>query len=92
MSVMHYIHNYRLDKSADLLLATELSITEIMERTGLYNESSYYKRFKRRFGTTPKVYRVDKEILNKLEKLHAFVVFFSLFLSKSILFFNSYSH
>ncbi|WNR42826.1 AraC family transcriptional regulator [Paenibacillus roseipurpureus] len=68
LSVMDFIHNFRLDKSAELLLATQLSIAEIMERTGFYNESSYYKLFKRRFGTTPKAYRIDKEILNKLEK------------------------
>ncbi|OCT15203.1 hypothetical protein A8709_13955 [Paenibacillus pectinilyticus] len=67
-SVMDFIHNVRLDKSAELLLATELSITEIMERTGFNNESSFYKLFKRRFGTTPKAYRVDIEIMNKLEK------------------------
>jgi AraC-like DNA-binding protein len=67
-SVMDFIHNIRLDKSAELLIATELSIAEIMERTGFYNESSYYKLFKRKFGTTPKAYRVDIEIMNKLEK------------------------
>lgn len=68
MSVMDYINHKRLDKSAELLLRTELSIGEIMERTGFHNESSFYKLFKRRFGATPKAYRVDNEIISKSEK------------------------
>ncbi|MDF2922256.1 MAG: hypothetical protein K0R57_1170 [Paenibacillaceae bacterium] len=69
MSVLDYINQFRLDKSAELLLRTELSIGEIMERTGFYNESSFYKLFKRRFGATPKAYRVDNEIISKSKEM-----------------------
>jgi len=69
MSVLDYINHIRLDKSAELLLQTELSIGEIMERTGFHNESSFYKLFKRRFGATPKAYRVDKEIISKSKEM-----------------------
>lgn len=68
VSVLDYINHIRLDRSAELLLQTELSIGEIMERTGFHNESSFYKLFKRRFGATPKAYRVDNEIISKVGK------------------------
>ncbi|WP_168735664.1 AraC family transcriptional regulator [Cohnella fermenti] len=69
LSVLDYINQIRLNKSAELLLQTELSIGEIMERVGFHNESSFYKLFKRKFGATPKGYRVDKEIINKLKEM-----------------------
>jgi AraC-like DNA-binding protein len=43
-----------------LLLTTQLSIEEIMDKTGFSNRGTFYKAFAQRFEMTPKQYRKIK--------------------------------
>lgn len=54
------IREYRLTIVERLLLTTQLSIEEIMDKTGFSNRSSFYKIFAQKFGMTPKQYRIVK--------------------------------
>lgn len=59
-SVNELITNYRLQKSAELLQNTRLSISEIALECG-FNDPAYFSRlFKQRFGLSPKEYRNHK--------------------------------
>ncbi|MDD2971285.1 MAG: AraC family transcriptional regulator [Lachnospiraceae bacterium] len=52
-----YLTQYRLDKSAELLKTTEMTITEITDATG-FNGSSYYaETFRKWIGVSPTDYR-----------------------------------
>lgn len=61
-SVADYINEVRLNHVEHLLLSKNLSIREIMEQVGYMNQSSFFKVFKKRFGTTPKEYRLKKSL------------------------------
>lgn len=51
------IREYRLTIVERLLLTTQLSIKEIMDKTGFPSRGSFYKVFEQRFKMTPKQYR-----------------------------------
>ena len=52
-----YIRNNYLNESTNLLLNTDLSITEIIKELGFENRTAFYSQFKKKFGTTPQIYR-----------------------------------
>lgn len=52
-----YILDYRLERSVELLVRTQSSITEIALETGFSNVSYYIKKFKLKYNTTPLKYR-----------------------------------
>lgn len=54
-----YIKNHRISFAARLLVTTSLTVQEILYRCGFSNRSHFYKEFDRRFGTTPKDYRLQ---------------------------------
>lgn len=56
------IREYRLTIVERLLLTTQLSIEEIMDRTGFSNRGTFYKVFAQKFGMTPRQYRSYKEM------------------------------
>lgn len=58
VSVADYIFNQRLVMAKHLLRVTELSITEIADRTGFGYHSYFTKRFKEATGETPQQYRM----------------------------------
>ncbi len=51
----------RLDKSRELLRQTHLSITEIAVATGFFNAGHYATTFKKRYGFSPRRYRLSLE-------------------------------
>ncbi len=55
-----YLWNLRLDHSAVLLKETGLSIAEIAYRVGFENPFHFTRRFRERFGTTPRDFRKVK--------------------------------
>ncbi|MBO4395022.1 MAG: AraC family transcriptional regulator [Eubacterium sp.] len=57
MTPLAYITEYRLDKSAELLLNSNENITEIAFSCGFSGSSYYCETFKRYYGLTPKQYR-----------------------------------
>ena len=52
-----YLNQYRLNKSLDLLLNTDLPITEIALCTGFSGASYYAEMFRRWMGKSPREYR-----------------------------------
>ena len=54
------IREYRLTIVERLLLTTQLSIEEIMYKTGFSNRGTFYKVFAQKFGMTPKQYRMTQ--------------------------------
>lgn len=57
MSPLQYLTNYRLNMAKQLLIESDLSITEILYSCGFKNPSSFYKHFKKNMNITPSQYR-----------------------------------
>ncbi len=51
------IKEYKLEAVRKLLIETNLTVDEIMDRTGFVNRGNFFKIFARKFETTPKKYR-----------------------------------
>jgi AraC-like DNA-binding protein/GR25 family glycosyltransferase involved in LPS biosynthesis len=62
ISVGDYINEIRLLKSVMLLEKNNLLVNEISERVGFSSQSYFFKLFRKRFGTTPKDYRIKKSL------------------------------
>lgn len=60
MSIADYINENRLTQSLHLLEQTDDSIVDIIKKIGFNNESNYFKLFKKRYGITPKEYRLTR--------------------------------
>ena len=60
----NYLNNYRVFKSANLLLYTNLSITDIAYDCGFKDISYFIKIFKKIIGVTPSKYRRNKLLFN----------------------------
>ena len=52
-----YLTHYRLRKSIQLLLDTDMTVTEIALSTGFGSASYYAETFRRKLGKSPKEYR-----------------------------------
>ena len=52
-------HVARMDRAAYLLRTSPYSISKISEKVGYISENSFYKAFKKLYGTTPAKYRKD---------------------------------
>lgn len=66
-SVSDFITDYRLSKAAELLETSDDSINTIIYAVGMLNESTFYRRFKLKFGTTPKNYLADRSCAKVIE-------------------------
>lgn len=62
ITVVDQINAARLAYAREYLEQKDLTVTEIMEKVGFGNESYFYRLFKRRYGTTPKEYRLKSAI------------------------------
>lgn len=58
-SPVSYENRIRLLKSRSILLKTEDSIGEIAEKTGYKDQFHFSKAFKKEFGSSPKIYRLE---------------------------------
>lgn len=58
-----YLNSVRIEKSKILLLSEQLSIVEISELVGFFDQSYFNKVFKKTTGTTPKKFREQKRNL-----------------------------
>lgn len=54
---MNYLNNLRMLKAQELLIDTEMSITEIAENVGFNNPSNFSRSFKKFCGLSPREYR-----------------------------------
>lgn len=59
-SPQKYLVSFKLSKAADLLLQTDLSVSEIALRTGYNDSLNFSKAFKKRFGCSPSWYRTTE--------------------------------
>lgn len=55
------IKNLRMEKAAELLETSELSIQDVIMEVGIASRSYFYKEFSRKYGMTPKDFRVQTE-------------------------------
>ncbi len=58
-----YLSSIRCDRAAHLIKTTDMSFTEIANEVGYEYLNTFYRCFKRRFGTTPSKYK--QELLQK---------------------------
>lgn len=61
MGVNDYINKFRIDKAIDLLLNTDLSITEISEQAGFSYQRYFSSVFKQAKGVTPSQFRQNAQ-------------------------------
>ncbi len=60
INLSSYITDVRMQKAAELLEQTNMQVQEIMKQIG-YQKSQYFsKRFREKYGVTPKEYRMHK--------------------------------
>ncbi|MBM7569229.1 AraC family transcriptional regulator [Paenibacillus sacheonensis] len=59
-SLADYINEVRLQQTMLLLEKGDFTINEIMEAAGFSNQSHFFRLFKKKFGTTPREYRMKK--------------------------------
>lgn len=57
VDLSHFVVNERLEKAAELLRQTELSIKEIAARVGYQHSSSFDRGFQNKFGVPPADFR-----------------------------------
>ncbi|WP_217591825.1 AraC family transcriptional regulator [Cohnella sp. GbtcB17] len=62
VSVADYINEVRLQNAVILLEKNNWQVNEISEKVGFSSQSYFFKLFKKRFGTTPKDYRIKKSM------------------------------
>lgn len=60
VSIQNFLISFRLHKSANLLVSTALSIKEIADQVGYNDQLVFSKAFKKKFGVSPKSYRVSR--------------------------------
>ncbi|MBQ2734155.1 MAG: AraC family transcriptional regulator [Clostridia bacterium] len=60
ISPQEYLNNYRLEKAADFLLSSNMSVTDIAYSTGYSGVINFSRMFKRKYGVPPTEYRYKK--------------------------------
>ena len=62
MTPTEFIRHLRLKVTAQLLITTNLTVTEIFFRTGFNNQSYFFREFKKRYNCAPNEYREQNTI------------------------------
>lgn len=57
-SPRRYVLRHRLKAAKDLLVRTDLTLSDIADRAGFYDASDFGKRFREQEGMTPRKYRI----------------------------------
>ncbi|MDD9269572.1 helix-turn-helix domain-containing protein [Paenibacillus sp. GCM10023248] len=57
INLVGYISWYRISKAKELLVETDLTINEIVDRVGIYSRTTFIRLFKKYEGTTPNLFR-----------------------------------
>ncbi|WP_179136208.1 AraC family transcriptional regulator [Paenibacillus sp. 32352] len=60
--ISDFISNQRLERVEELLLSTDLTVTEVAEQAGFQTKSHFFTTFKKVFGTTPIQFRQQQKI------------------------------
>lgn len=64
MTPAEFIRNIRLQKAAELLETTRLTVSEIFFQTGFNNQSYFFREFKKKYTCSPNDYRRKFDITN----------------------------
>ena len=59
MTMVEYINQFRVSRAKELLVSSDLTITEIAEQTGYFNNGTFIRNFKKYVGCTPSEYRTS---------------------------------
>lgn len=59
ISIQHYINELKMSKALLLLKNPQYSVKEITELVGFIDYPNFLKQFKKKYGVTPKQYRID---------------------------------
>jgi two-component system response regulator YesN len=59
MGLLNYINHIRIEQACHLLTTTDLTLSEIAEKTGFLNSSTLIRNFKRAMGVTPGKYKLE---------------------------------
>lgn len=62
ISIQNFLIDFRMHKSANLLVSTTMSIKEISNQVGYNDQLVFSKAFKKKFGVSPKSYRASQNI------------------------------
>ncbi len=65
ISPQEYLNNYRLEKASELLISSDMSVTDIAFSTGYSGVINFSRMFKRRFEVSPTEYREKNRIQNQ---------------------------
>ena len=57
LSLYEYSTKFTMEKAGELLLDSDLTVAEIMERIGFSNRTQFYRLFQKNYGMTPREYR-----------------------------------
>ncbi len=63
-SLSEFVHNIRLDYASNVLINSNLSIVDVCFDCGFDNVSYFYRKFSRRYGVSPSVFRKNHSITN----------------------------
>lgn len=61
ISPQQYLINYRLNIAQNLLVESDLNVTEVAYSSGFKDAPAFYKHFNKRFHITPLQYRANRE-------------------------------
>lgn len=69
MTPAEFIRNLRLQKAAELLETTQLTVSEIFFKTGFNNQSYFFREFKKKYHCSPNEFRTKHQSRHKLTQL-----------------------
>ena len=52
-----YVDNLRFDYATNLLISTDMNVLEVCNQSGFCDYANFSRRFRKRYGETPKAYR-----------------------------------
>jgi AraC-like DNA-binding protein len=62
MSPGQYLNTLRMEKTAELLETTSLTVKQIRAKVGMQDESQFVRVFKKTYGVTPSEYRARRTL------------------------------
>lgn len=62
-NISDYMNRLRMEKAAELLANTGMSVLEVAEKVGYQNQSKFAAAFKREYALSPRQYRLEKSTM-----------------------------
>lgn len=71
-TLSNFVKRIRLEKSAQILIYTNISITEVALSCGYETPSAYARAFRKFFGSNPSDYKLAKNYVSNMERNNAY--------------------